>query len=64
MEIYLKKDKKIGKCALLDDNKIQKMLNVGYDNLEKELELFIENILIMLKKEKGLVTGKIPIPKR
>ena len=58
-----KEGKKIGKCVLLDENKIHEMLNVGYDNLEKELELFIENTLNYAKKEKGLVTGKIPIPK-
>lgn len=59
----IKNEVKIGKCELLDKDKIGKLLNVGYDNLEKELESFIENTLSYAKKEKGLVTGKISIPK-
>lgn len=62
-EDVLREGVKVGKCKLLDGDKIEKLLNIGYDNLEKELELFIENTLNYAKKEKGLVTGKIPIPK-
>lgn len=47
----------------MDKNKIEELLNIGYDNIENELEGFIENTLEYAKKEKGLVTGKIPIPK-
>jgi len=54
---------RIGKCKLLDADFIEYMMNVGYENLEKELESFIENTLNYAKKEKGLVTGKIPVPK-
>lgn len=54
---------KIGECQLLDEEKIKNLLDIGYDNLEKELEEFIENTLNYAKKEKGLVTGKISIPK-
>ena len=57
------KDKIVANCQLLDENKIEELLNIGYDNIEKELENFIENTLEYAKKEKGLVTGKIPIPK-
>jgi uncharacterized membrane-anchored protein len=57
------KGNKIADCELLDKNKIEELLNVGYANIEKELESFIENTLEYAKKEKGLVTGKIPIPK-
>lgn len=53
---------KIGQCQLLDEEKIKNLLDIGYDNLEKELEEFIENTLNYAKKEKGLVTGKISIP--
>lgn len=52
----------IGVCQLLDDGKIEKLLSIGYENLEKELDLFIENTLEYAKREKGLVTGKVPIP--
>ena len=54
---------KIADCELLDKIRIEELLNIGYDNIEKELEDFIENTLEYAKKEKGLVTGKIPIPK-
>ncbi|HSH34646.1 putative cytokinetic ring protein SteA [Schnuerera sp.] len=57
------KGEKITECELLDKNKIEELLNIGYANIEKELESFIENTLEYAKKEKGLVTGKIPIPK-
>lgn len=57
------KDKNIGDCELLDEEKISQLLDIGYENIEKELESFIENTLEYAKKEKGLVTGKIPIPK-
>lgn len=62
-ENIFKEGTKIGNCKLMDKEKIEEMLNIGYDNLEKELESFIENTLNYAKKEKGLVTGKIPIPK-
>lgn len=55
-------DKVIGDCQLLDDKAIENQLSIGYENLEKELDLFIENTLDYAKKEKGLVTGKVPIP--
>lgn len=54
---------KIANCKLLDKTKIGELLSVGYDNMEVELERFIGNTLEYAKKEKGLVTGKIPILK-
>lgn len=53
----------IGKVMLLDEYKIEEQLGIGYDNLDEELDRFIENTLEYAKKEKGLVTGKVPIPK-
>lgn len=53
----------ISNCQLLNDERISSLLDIGYDNLEKELDKFIENTLEYAKKEKGLVTGKVPIPK-
>jgi len=55
--------KVVGQCKLLDENRIKELLEIGYDNLEEELEMFIENTLNYAKKEKGLVTGKISVPK-
>ena len=62
-DIIMYNGKKIADCKLLDENRIDELLNIGYDNIEKELESFIENTLEYAKKEKGLVTGKLPIPK-
>ncbi len=55
-------NKVIGECKLLDEEKIEKLLNKGYENIEGELDKFIENTLEYAKKEKGLVTGKVKIP--
>ena len=53
----------VGQCKLLDEARIKELLEIGYDNLEEELERFIENTLNYAKKEKSLVTGKISVPK-
>ena len=57
------KGNKIAQCKLLDEDTIQELLDIGFHNTEKELERFIENTLEYAKKEKGLVTGKISIPR-
>lgn len=62
-ETIFYKGEKIGDCILLDEEKIEELLSIGYANIETELERFIENTLEYAKKEKGLVTGNIPIPK-
>ena len=59
----IQKGKTIGEVKLLDEKIIKEQLGKGYDNLESELDSFIENTLDYAKKEKGLVTGKVPIPK-
>ena len=51
------KDKTIGDCKLLDEESVNELLEIGYKNLEKELENFIEKPMNM-QKEKGLVTAK------
>ncbi|MBU5311063.1 hypothetical protein KQI38_03420 [Tissierella carlieri] len=55
--------KKIGKCTYIDHSMIEELTKLGYDNIESELDSFIENTLEYAKREKGLVTGKIEIPK-
>lgn len=52
----------IAKCIYLENSKIEELLKLGYDNIDKELDLFIENTLEYAKREKGLVTGNISIP--
>ena len=54
--------KTIAKCVYLENMKIEELLKMGHDNIERELDLFIENTLEYAKKEKGLVTGSISIP--
>jgi len=53
----------IGKYKELNETKIQELLKIGYENMEQELDKFIENTLDYAKKEKGLVLGNINIPK-
>lgn len=54
---------RIGKCIYIDNSMIEELTKLGYDNIERELDLFIENTLEYAKREKSLVTGKIDIPK-
>ncbi len=54
---------RIGKCTYIDNSMIEELTKLGYDNIERELDLFIENTLEYAKREKSLVTGKVDIPK-
>lgn len=53
----------IDQCYELTKDKIDELLKVGYDNIENELDDFIDNTLHYAKKEKELVTGNLNIPK-
>lgn len=53
---------KITSCNYLTNDDIRGLLQKGFDNIEVELDAFIENTLDYAKKEKGLVTGSIKIP--
>ena len=50
------------KCLHLCDDEIKRLLQIGHDNIEIELENFIDNTLEYAKKEKGLVTGSVKTP--
>lgn len=52
----------IGAYEEINSEKIEGFLKIGYDNLEKELDKFIENTLEYAKKEKELVLEKGNIP--
>lgn len=54
--------KEIGKCTYISPSMIEELTKLGYDNIERELDAFIENTLEYAKKEKSLVTGNIKIP--
>lgn len=56
------KNRVISFCKIIDIYEIEKMMEIGNSNLEKELDRFIENTLEYAKKEKGLVLGKVKIP--
>lgn len=56
------KEEKIGKVIYISHSKIEELTKLGYDNIEIELDKFIENTLEYAKKEKFLVTGKVQIP--
>ncbi len=56
------KNKYISKCKLIRKEKIDELLDISSKNLEKELDLFIENTLEYAKKEKDLVLGKYFCP--
>ncbi len=62
-EELIYKGEVIAKCEQLTKSKIDDSLQVGYDNIENELDDFIDNTLHYAKKEKELVTGDIEIPK-
>ncbi|RKD34558.1 putative cytokinetic ring protein SteA [Thermohalobacter berrensis] len=53
----------LGKCEIINDKKVKELLELGNKNLENELDKFIENTLEYAKKEKGLVLGKVKIPR-
>lgn len=52
----------IASCTYLGKDRIQELLKIGYDNIELELDNFIENTLDYAKREKKLVTGALSIP--
>lgn len=61
--IIIYRGKRIASCHLIDGNRIEELLNVAYMNIEQELDQFIENTLEYARREKGLVTGKVLIPR-
>lgn len=61
--IIIYRDKEIGTYKELNSEIVEELLKVGYSNLEKELDKFIENTLEYAKKEKELVLEKGKIPK-
>lgn len=61
-EDILYKDKVVARCEYMSPEVIKAKLDVGYKNIENELDDFIDNTLSYAKKEKGLVLGHIAIP--
>ncbi|WIV10984.1 putative cytokinetic ring protein SteA [Proteiniborus sp. MB09-C3] len=61
--VIIYKNNIIGNYEELDSGKIQELLKVGYSNLEKELDKFIENTLEYAKEEKELVLEKGSMPR-
>lgn len=60
----IKKNKQlIGEGELLDKNAVDEKLKIAYENLEVELDRFIDNTIDYAKKEKGFILGDVKIPK-
>lgn len=52
----------VGLCNILDENKINQLLQKGYENTERELKYFIENTLEYASREKDVLLGNLDIP--
>lgn len=61
--VIIYKDNIIGSYEELNSEKVEELLEIGYNNIEKELDKFIENTLEYAKKEKELVLEKGNMPK-
>jgi len=57
-----KKNELIAEVEFLSEDKIKKYLKLAEDNIEVELEKFIENTLIYANKEKNFILGNLKIP--
>lgn len=53
----------IGFGEILDLDKIDEKLKLSCNNLENELDKFVQNTLDYALKEKGMITGKLNFPK-
>lgn len=61
--VIVYKDNIIGSYEVLNAERIDELLKIGYSNLETELDKFIENTLDYAKREKELVLEKGNMPK-
>ena len=61
-KIY-REGKLIGSGEVLDKNAVSEKIKIAYENLEEELDRFIDNTIDYAKKEKGLILGEVEIPK-
>lgn len=48
---------------LLDKAAVEEKIKIAYENLEAELDRFIDNTIDYAKKEKGFILGEVNIPK-
>ena len=53
----------IGSGDVLDKEAVSEKLKIAYENLETELDRFIDNTIDYARKEKGLILGEVEIPK-
>ena len=54
--------KLIGTGEVLDKEAVSKKIKIANENIEKELDRFIDNTIDYAKKEKGLILGDVKIP--
>ena len=60
--IIYRSDKKIGSGQVMDAKLVVEKTRQAYENLEVELDRFIDNTIEYAKKEKGLILGDVEIP--
>ena len=52
----------LGSGEVLDKDGVEEKLKLAYENLEEELDRFIDNTIDYAKKEKGFILGEVEIP--
>lgn len=57
-----KEDTLISKGKILDENVINSLIKLSYDNISNELDSFIDNTIEYARKEKGMILGDLKIP--
>ncbi|WP_455099460.1 putative cytokinetic ring protein SteA [Peptostreptococcus stomatis] len=60
--IIYRSDKRIGSGQVMDAKLVVEKTRQAYENLEVELDRFIDNTIEYAKKEKGLILGDVEIP--
>ena len=60
--IIYRNDQKIGSGQVMDAKLVVEKTRQAYENLEVELDRFIDNTIEYAKKEKGLILGDVEIP--
>lgn len=67
-EIEIKEDKvfkngrEIGRGEILGKKEIKEKLELSYENINRELDRFVQNTMEYACKEKDIITGKFPLP--
>lgn len=61
--IIFKDKKEVGNGKVIDKKEVDRLIALAYENIENELDKFIDNTIDYARREKGLILGSTPIPK-